>query len=552
MIFILKNNFFLIFIFLIFFCVLSIDFFLNESYIFVLEFYFSNRLRFTFPILLDFYRILFGLVVLFIRRNIIKFCTFYIEEETYKTRFLLTLLLFILSMLFLIFIPNLVFLMIGWDGLGISSFFLIMFYQNQKSLGARMITLLSNRIGDLCLLLSIAIFFSLGTVFSYYTILLRGLLIIGCFTKRAQFPFIRWLPAAMAAPTPVSALVHSSTLVTAGVYLLIRFSSIILRREYISLAVATISRLTIFISALAAMFETDFKKIIALSTLRQLGFIIFRLSQIIKLCRFFHLITHAIFKSLLFICAGAVIVFGGHNQDIRGLSKFINSIIQSSFIIARIALIRVPFIVGFYSKDLILEIIFQNQTTNWFLALLVFFRSWLTVAYSLRIMFLRRWQSPNFKFFPFSRFNEISWIYKAVCSSRLASIIAGAILSALLCLGPKFFLPGVSQGEIGFICLFIVGGICIFIIFSSLKPIYSIFHLFYLTPVLQKLPESSFHFSKKLTHYSDLAWLEKVSYGEVSYRPIEFSSVLYLLIKNKTLIIQFLAFITLFILIIWL
>jgi NADH-quinone oxidoreductase subunit L len=112
------------------------------------------------------------------------------------------------------------------------------------------------------------------------------------------------------------------------------------------------------------MFETDFKKIIALSTLRQLGFIIFRLSQIIKICRFFHLLTHAIFKSLLFICAGAIIILRGHNQDIRALPKVYNSVIKSSFIISRLALIRTPFIVGFYSKDLILEMFFQNQTYN--------------------------------------------------------------------------------------------------------------------------------------------------------------------------------------------
>jgi NADH-ubiquinone oxidoreductase chain 5 len=237
-----------------------------------------------------------------------------------------------------------------------------MYYQNSKSLGARLLTILLNRVGDLCLLLSIALLFSLGITFSTHLLLLRVFLLIGCFTKRAQFPFIRWLPAAMAAPTPVSALVHSSTLVTAGVYLIIRFFRVILDNKFTIFIVALISRLTILISALRAIFETDFKKIIALSTLRQLGFIIFRLSQIIKVCRFFHLITHAIFKSLLFICAGAVIIYRGHNQDIRALPKFIRSIVQRCFVIARIALIRTPFLVGFYSKDLILEIFFQNQT----------------------------------------------------------------------------------------------------------------------------------------------------------------------------------------------
>jgi NADH-ubiquinone oxidoreductase chain 5 len=241
---------------------------------------------------------------------------------------------------------------------------LIIYYQNQRSLGARILTLLSNRIGDLCLLLAIGLFLSLGTVFYIHVTLLRMLILVACFTKSAQFPFMRWLPAAIAAPTPVSALVHSSTLVTAGVYLIIRFSKTIFIAEKATFIIASISRITIFFSALRGIFETDFKKIIALSTLSQLGFIIFRLSQRIKMCGFFHLITHAIFKSLLFICAGGVIILRGHNQDIRKLPKFNNLIIQRCFIIARIALIRTPFLVGFYSKDLILEILFHNQTQN--------------------------------------------------------------------------------------------------------------------------------------------------------------------------------------------
>lgn len=212
--------------------------------------------------------------------------------------------------------------------------------------------------------MSIGIFFSLGTVLYIPSFILGAFILIGCFTKRAQFPFIRWLPAAIAAPTPVSALVHSSTLVTAGVYLMIRFSQVILRNGILTFFIAVISRLTILISALRAMFETDFKKIIALSTLSQLGFIIFRLSQIIKICRFFHLLTHAIFKSLLFICAGAIIIFRGHNQDIRALPKIHKSVIQSSFIIATLALMRTPFTIGFYSKDIILEIFFHNSSGN--------------------------------------------------------------------------------------------------------------------------------------------------------------------------------------------
>jgi len=451
----------------------------------------------------------------------------------FKTRFLLILLLFIISILLLIFIPNLVFLIIGWDGLGISSFYLIIFYQNQKSLGARIITLLSNRVGDLCLLLSIALFFSLGRVFLKLCLPLRFLLIIRCFTKRAQFPFMRWLPAAIAAPTPVSALVHSSTLVTAGVYLIIRFSFVILSDKRIIFIVSLISRLTMLVSAIAAMFETDFKKIIALSTLSQLGFIMFRLSQLLKICRFFHLITHAVFKSLLFICAGAVIIFSGHNQDIRILPKFSSSVIQRCFIVASLALIRAPFIVGFYSKDLILEIFFQNQTRNWFFSLLVILSSWFTVAYSIRMLFLRIWQAPNFKFFPKISNKRILLIYKSTYISAIASTCVGSLLSWIIFFEARANMPFLTTGEIKFICSFIFCGGIFFLAFLKIKPINFLLYLSYLTPLIQSSSGQTINMSKNLFYFSDLAWLEKLSYREIPHNTINFSYLFYLISKDK-------------------
>lgn len=393
-------------------------------------------------------------------------------------------------------------------------------------------------------------FFSLGTTFLYHSIFLRVFLLVGCFTKRAQFPFIRWLPAAIAAPTPVSALVHSSTLVTAGVYLIIRFFTVILDRKFTIFIIALISRITIFISAFRAIFETDFKKIIALSTLRQLGFIIFRLSQIIKICRFFHLITHAIFKSLLFICAGVIIIYRGHNQDIRSLPGFTKSIIQRCFIIARIALIRTPFLVGFYSKDLILEIFFQNQTRNWFLVIIVFARSWLTVAYSLRMMFLRIWQTSNFKFIPFFRFKNIIHINKSVVYSTLACIFAGRRFAWLFSFETKFFIPKLLSIEINFICSFIFLGTLAFFFLTKQTPLFSIFHIVYLTPLLQKFPEPFFLISKKLFNFSDLGWLEKISFLEITSTSIRSSSVFFKIIRNRPLIKQ-IFIICFFLFILW-
>jgi NADH-ubiquinone oxidoreductase chain 5 len=182
------------------------------------------------------------------------------------------------------------------------------------------------------------------------------LLLIGGITKRAQIPFSPWLPAAMAAPTPVSALVHSSTLVTAGVYLLLRFHSLwcISISSYVILYTGLITSL---IAGILALYERDIKKIIALSTLRQLGIIILRLGAGIRKLCLFHLITHALFKSLLFICGGNLIHSRNNNQDIRLFNSLINQLpfTNLSINISILALIGFPFMAGYYRKETILE-----------------------------------------------------------------------------------------------------------------------------------------------------------------------------------------------------
>lgn len=185
--------------------------------------------------------------------------------------------------------------------------------------------------------------------------------VLAAITKRAQIPFSAWLPAAMAAPTPVSALVHSSTLVTAGVYLLIRFREALLNSPHTQLLLLLAS-LTIFIAGLGANFETDLKKIIALSTLSQLGVIMRILSLGQADLAFFHLLTHALFKALLFMCAGSIIHSVGDYQDIRVIGSLVKfmpiRVIRIN--LANLALCGAPFLAGFYSKDLILEIRFQG------------------------------------------------------------------------------------------------------------------------------------------------------------------------------------------------
>lgn len=312
-------------------------------------------------------------------------------------RFIYLVLAFVLSITFLIISPNLISILLGWDGLGLVSYVLVIYYQNEKSANAGILTALSNRIGDVAILLAIALVSSRGgwNFFFYVEMFNRlegcrivgALVVLAAITKRAQIPFSAWLPAAIAAPTPVSALVHSSTLVTAGVYLLVRFSAA-LEGSLTQTVLLLLSRLTIFIAGLGANFEYDLKKIIALSTLSQLGVIIRILSLGYANLAFFHLLRHALFKALLFICAGAVIHNIKNYQDIRLIGNLVSEMPLTTFCInlANLALCGSPFIAGFYSKDLILEIAFIRNI-NIFIFLLYCLATGLTVCYTFRLVF---------------------------------------------------------------------------------------------------------------------------------------------------------------------
>lgn len=354
--------------------------------------------------------LLISFVVVFYRNS-------YIYSDNNLSIFILLVFFFVLSIMLLIIRPNLIRILLGWDGLGLISYCLVIYYKNNKSYNAGILTAITNRIGDVMILVAIAWILNFGRwnylfFFNYdqNNYLLIGLLIIvAAITKSAQIPFSSWLPAAMAAPTPVSALVHSSTLVTAGVYLLIRFSPILLQSEKIMFVLLLLSVLTIFISGLGAIFEYDLKKIIALSTLSQLGLIIRRLRIGIVELAFFHLLTHALFKSLLFICAGYIIHGIADNQDIRiigSLSKQ-NPLLNIYFNIRNLSLCGMPFLSGFYSKDIILEkILIRNY--NLFIVILYFVATYFTVVYTFRLIYYRI--VDNLKIRSYYCFNEGDFI----------------------------------------------------------------------------------------------------------------------------------------------
>ena len=334
--------------------------------------------------LFDWIRLLFISFVLMISGLVIFYSKEYIAEDKFIDRFILLILMFVISIILLILRPNLISILLGWDGLGLISYCLVIYFQNNKSYNAGILTALSNRIGDVALLIAIAWILNFGgwnylfyVEFIKFNILIKivgRFIILAAITKSAQIPFSSWLPAAIAAPTPVSALVHSSTLVTAGVYLLIRFNYLLFN-NLLGQFLLLIAGLTIFISGLGANFEFDLKKIIALSTLSQLGLIIIILSMGFYKLAFFHLLTHAIFKALLFICAGSIIHNILNSQDIRSIGGLCLNIpvTRSFFNIANLALCGIPFLAGFYSKDIILEIVTLSYINHYVFFFFFFF-----------------------------------------------------------------------------------------------------------------------------------------------------------------------------------
>nr|URH16937.1 NADH dehydrogenase subunit 5 [Nasutitermes pinocchio] len=346
--------------------------------------------------LFDWMSLLFMGFVFIISSLVILYSDDYMFGDLNIVRFILLVLMFVLSMMFLIISPNVISILLGWDGLGLVSYLLVIYYQNVKSYGAGMLTVLSNRIGDVALLMAIAWMINFGSwSFVYYLEFLSGsfemelisfLVVLAAMTSSAQIPFSSWLPAAMAAPTPVSALVHSSTLVTAGVYLLIRFSPPF--GYWLNVFLLLVSGLTMFMAGLGANFEFDLKKIIALSTLSQLGLMIMTISVGLSGLAFFHLLTHALFKALLFMCAGGVIHSMGDSQDIRfmGSLSVYMPFTSSSLMVSNFALCGMPFLAGFYSKDFILEM-FSMSYVNAFGFFLLFVSTGLTVCYSFRLFY---------------------------------------------------------------------------------------------------------------------------------------------------------------------
>ncbi|MBK6889324.1 MAG: NADH-quinone oxidoreductase subunit L [Sphingobacteriales bacterium] len=329
------------------------------------------------------------------------YSTGYMAHDPGFSRFFAYLNLFIFSMLLLVMGNNFLILFIGWEGVGLCSYLLIGFwYKNNEYGKAARKAFIMNRIGDLGLLLGIfLIFTTIGTV-NYANLntlvatatpttltVIAILLFVGAMGKSAQIPLYTWLPDAMAGPTPVSALIHAATMVTAGIYMVVRTNVIYTASPFALAFVALIGLATSLFAAIIGLRQNDIKKVLAYSTVSQLGLMFLALGAGAYASAMFHLTTHAFFKALLFLGAGSVIHAMSGEQDIRNMGGLKDKLPQTFriFLIGTLAIIGFPLLSGFFSKDEILANVFAYSPVLWFFGLV---SSVITAFYMLRLLFL--------------------------------------------------------------------------------------------------------------------------------------------------------------------
>ncbi len=327
----------------------------------------------------------------------------YMKHDEGVGKFFAYLNLFLFSMLILVLGANYLIMFIGWEGVGLCSYLLIGFWNKRSDFGdAARKAFIMNRVGDLGFLIAVFLIFrEFGTleylsVFEQASHMSSGsltlmfitfCLFIGAMGKSAQIPLFTWLPDAMAGPTPVSALIHAATMVTAGVYMVVR-SNILYTLSPDTLAfIGWIGTLTALIAATIALFQNDIKKVLAYSTVSQLGYMFIGLGVMAFTSGFFHVITHAFFKALLFLGAGSVIHAMGDEQDIRKMGGLWPKakITAITFLIGTLAISGLPPFAGFFSKDEILIHAYQHNKLMWALAMI---GSFMTAFYMFRLFFL--------------------------------------------------------------------------------------------------------------------------------------------------------------------
>lgn len=360
----------------------------------------SNNFFLEYIFIYDFITIIMYFIIILISFIVNIFSFYYMKSDPHINKFISYLSLFTFFMIFLVSSENMIQLFFGWEGVGLTSYLLISYWYN-KILAIKSATkaILVNKLGDISFILTIILiwyyygtinFLNIQSYYFYESIcpLIGILILVSATSKSSQFGLHTWLPDAMEGPTPVSALIHAATMVTAGIFFIIRFSNIIENSFLILFFIIFLSSLTSIFAASISLIQNDFKKIIAYSTCSQLGYMLLICGLSNYYLSLFHLFNHAFFKSLLFLSAGLIIHTIFDEQDIRKTGSIINKNPISSLylLIGNLALIGFPFFSGYYSKDLILEISLVSPLFI-IVVILNIIAAWFTAIYSIRLFY---------------------------------------------------------------------------------------------------------------------------------------------------------------------